>query len=261
MNFNDKAYIYDSISSSQNEGADILINDINEFCKLLGFSNVLDLGCGTGYLTRKLSDSYDHVTGVDTSEKMLQQAADFGGNIEYTLRNAAELNESDEYNLITANSLTYYIADLQAAFKSYFSALKNSGFLAIQSQTEVTPQFWQAFSALENNNYAKSFVDGFTFPANMQHQAALCLYMKEVGFTILLEKTIHFKTICSVEEALNIFKSGTATPLLNQNAYSQPLNNEYKAIFWRTVENSLRSQSVSGQIALDIPRAFIIAVK
>ncbi|ODN41028.1 class I SAM-dependent DNA methyltransferase [Piscirickettsia litoralis] len=261
MNFNEKASIYDQIAMSQNEAADVLYSDIKFFCSASPASNVLDLGCGTGYLTRKLADDFDYVTGIDTSEKMLEQAADLGGNIEYVLRDASKLNEKNEYELITANSVTYYIPDLESAFASYYGALKNEGYLAIQSQTEVTPQFWHAFQTLRVNDESRPFIDGYKFPANMQSQHTLVHYMKEVGFSILLEKTIHFKTLCNVETALAIFKSGTATPLLNQKAYDLELTDRYIEIFWETIQKGFENQAVDGQLLLDIPRAYIIAKK
>ncbi|MGJ3494409.1 class I SAM-dependent DNA methyltransferase [Piscirickettsia salmonis] len=261
MNFNDKASMYDQIATSQNEAADALYKDIKNFCSLKPTSNILDLGCGTGYITRKLADDFDFVTGIDTSEKMLEQAADNGGNIEYVLRDASKLNETCEYDLITANSLTYYIADLESAFNSYYLALKPKGYLALQSQTEVTPQFWDAFQALRENKESQQFIENYKFPANMQSQHTLAHYLKEAGFSILLEKTIHFKTLCNIETALAIFMSGTATPLLNQKAYSLALTDRYIEIFWDTIQKEFTKQAVDGQILLDIPRAFLIVQK
>ncbi|WP_155062495.1 hypothetical protein [Piscirickettsia salmonis] len=85
--------------------------------------------------------------------------------------------------------------------------------------------------------------------------------MKEARFSILLEKTIHFKTLCNIETSLAIFMSGTATPLLNQKAYSLALTDRYIEIFWDTIQKEFTKQAVDGQILLDIPRAFLIVQK
>ncbi|ODN41793.1 hypothetical protein BGC07_00855 [Piscirickettsia litoralis] len=261
MNFNDKASIYDKIASSQNEAADILYQEIINTCALVDTANVLDLGCGTGYLSRKLSDEYSFVTGIDISEEMLQQASDQGGNVDYALRDAAELNEHLEYDLITANSLTYYISDLPTAFKSYYNALKPGGYFALQSQTALSPQFVRAFHSLKKNAIAKPFIDGFKLLANMQCQQKLSEYIQVAGFRLILEKTRHFRTRCTPEKALDIFKAGTATPLLNPKGYDRKLTSEYKKLFWQYIQESIESQSIDNQFTLEFSRVFIIAVK
>ena len=43
---------------------------------------VLDLGCGTATLTAQLAGRYDKVTGVDSSQEMLDKARAQFGNIE-----------------------------------------------------------------------------------------------------------------------------------------------------------------------------------
>ncbi|MGJ3495843.1 hypothetical protein ACR9PT_14970 [Piscirickettsia salmonis] len=55
--------------------------------------------------------------------------------------------------------------------------------------------------------------------------------------------------------------SGTATPLLNQKAYSLALTDRYIEIFWDTIQKEFTKQAVDGQILLDIPRAFLIVQK
>lgn len=45
-------------------------------CRGAGFSRVLDIGCGTGALTRKLLDAGMRVTGIDGSPSMLRLAAE-----------------------------------------------------------------------------------------------------------------------------------------------------------------------------------------
>lgn len=46
----------------------------------------LDIGCGVGRMTQALADRFDHVIGIDVSEKMIERARSFSdddGNIEF----------------------------------------------------------------------------------------------------------------------------------------------------------------------------------
>src|SRR5215467_5256716 len=52
---------------------------------------VLDAGCGTGYLARKLRDRGAHVTGVDIAERMIEIARADHAGIEFLVDSCTEL--------------------------------------------------------------------------------------------------------------------------------------------------------------------------
>ena len=72
---------------------------------------------------------------------------------------------------------------------------------------------------------------------------------------------INYKTEYTVEEAFNVFKSGTATPFLNPNSYQIELPPEYTDKFFDIVYEGLKNQAENNKIYLDVPRCFIIAEK
>ena len=43
------------------------------------FNQILDVGCGPGNVTRDGAKSFDHATGLDTSEAMIRAAKSIGG--------------------------------------------------------------------------------------------------------------------------------------------------------------------------------------
>jgi trans-aconitate 3-methyltransferase len=61
------------------------------------FNTVLDVGCGTGQVTREIGKCFKHATGVDHSQEMILQARQIGGRtqcgnqIEYEVASAEEL--------------------------------------------------------------------------------------------------------------------------------------------------------------------------
>lgn len=64
------------------------------------YDTALDVGCGTGQVTRVLARYFDHVSGADPSEQMIAQARKIGGGakggvpVEYEVLGAEELDSS-----------------------------------------------------------------------------------------------------------------------------------------------------------------------
>ena len=97
------------------------------------FSRVLDLGCGTGLSGVTLCAISDHMTGVDLSTKMLDQAR---------LKNCYDVlieeevitflnNTHDTYDLIQALDVLPYFGDLNGFFASVSARLSSEGFLLL----------------------------------------------------------------------------------------------------------------------------------
>ncbi|MGH7354595.1 MAG: class I SAM-dependent methyltransferase, partial [Candidatus Rokuibacteriota bacterium] len=57
---------------------------------------VLDAGCGTGYLSRKLRDQGARVTGIDFSERMIMIARAQHPDVDFRVDSCAELASIDD---------------------------------------------------------------------------------------------------------------------------------------------------------------------
>src|SRR5438093_2026909 len=66
---------------------------------------VLDAGCGTGYLSKKLCDQGAHVTGIDFSERMIEIARAHHPDIDFRVDSCAELRTLTDasFDLVIAN--------------------------------------------------------------------------------------------------------------------------------------------------------------
>jgi trans-aconitate 2-methyltransferase len=96
---------------------------------------VLDLGCGTGELTRKL---HDHVQaaatlGIDNSPNMLRKAQQFAGaTIQFQLADIATFDLSPGYDLIFSNAALQWLPDHPGLLARLTSGLAAGGQIAIQ---------------------------------------------------------------------------------------------------------------------------------
>src|SRR3712207_2038456 len=71
----------------------------------VGGLDVLDAGCGTGYLSRKLRDAGARVTGVDFSAKMIEIARARNPGVDFRVDSASELATVGDaaFDLVVSN--------------------------------------------------------------------------------------------------------------------------------------------------------------
>ena len=72
---------------------------------------VLDAGCGTGYLSRKLHDRGARVMGIDFSERMIEIARAHNPDIDFRVDSCAELRTIDDahFDLVIANYRLFHM--------------------------------------------------------------------------------------------------------------------------------------------------------
>jgi 2-polyprenyl-3-methyl-5-hydroxy-6-metoxy-1,4-benzoquinol methylase len=82
---------------------------------------VLDAGCGTGYLSRKLRDRGARVTGVDLAERMVEIARADHPDIDFRVDSCTELATlgDGEFDLVIANYVLMDTHDLGATMRAF----------------------------------------------------------------------------------------------------------------------------------------------
>lgn len=96
---------------------------------------IVDLGCGTGELTRELHESLGAVEtlGIDDSETMLLRAGSFGGEMLHFEKNAIEAFVTDRpYDLVFSNAALHWVPDHDQLFTRLTNFLAVDGQLAVQ---------------------------------------------------------------------------------------------------------------------------------
>lgn len=96
---------------------------------------IVDLGCGTGELTRELHETLGayETLGIDDSETMLLKAGHFGGEMLRFEQGSIEAFVTDQpYDLIFSNAALHWIADHEQLFLRLTNFLSIDGQLAVQ---------------------------------------------------------------------------------------------------------------------------------
>ena len=87
--------------------------------------HILDLGCGDGALTEKLTAAGAHVTGVDASPAMLTEARKRG--LRVLQMPGEELTFERQFDAVFSNAALHWMRDQQAVIAGVIRALKPGG--------------------------------------------------------------------------------------------------------------------------------------
>lgn len=98
------------------------------------YREIVDLGCGTGELTRHISDRFPHarVTGLDSSPQMLATSSKFArpGRLEFVQGDMADFDQPTD--LIFSNAALHWLRDHSTVMPRLASLLRPGGVLAVQ---------------------------------------------------------------------------------------------------------------------------------
>lgn len=111
-------------------------------------TNVIDIGCGAGFLTRELASRATQVVGVDISGKNIEYATKRWRNVPNvrfhttSIEDYAERAERPEFGVAVCNMTLMTVLDLDNAVKAAARTLKVGGHLVA---TITHPCFWPRY--------------------------------------------------------------------------------------------------------------------
>lgn len=117
--------------------------------------SIVDLGCGTGEITKKLYESGYQITGVDLSEDMLAVAQQKSPSaIQWLCQDVTRLDGLKEYDCVISfcDVINYLTDELEVknAFKHAYNALKNEGLFLFDVHS---------ISHIQNDLYGHTFAE------------------------------------------------------------------------------------------------------
>ena len=88
---------------------------------------ILDLGCGTGDLAKKLDDVGVNIVGADKSQNMITQALNKYPNISFVVGDATDLDYHTEFDAVFSNATLHWVKQPKRALECIFQSLKPGG--------------------------------------------------------------------------------------------------------------------------------------
>jgi len=135
--WNEIAPRYHKRWASINDGPFQSTSKLVELMNLKKGNTVLDIACGTGVVTKKISQAIGksgHVVGVDTSVtaiKIAKRWNKIGSNLDFVNMDAERFNFTARFDAITCQYALFFFPNAQRALKNMRNSLKKGGKIGI----------------------------------------------------------------------------------------------------------------------------------
>lgn len=161
------------------------------FLDLLGLvtpipgGRAVDLGCGSGELTRELHERTGaaETLGVDSSQAMLAKcAAHGGGGVRFERGDIAAFAPAEPFDLVFSNAALHWVPDHRALLARLTQAVKPGGQLAFQIPDNFEHPSHRAAEALAAREPFRSALSGATHPRNVLSPEAYAAILDRLGY-------------------------------------------------------------------------------
>ena len=109
---------------------------------------ILDLGCGTGQLTKKIAEVGAIVTGIDNSPTMIEQAIKNYPDLQFLLADGANFSFEKPFDAVFSNAALHWMKEAKLVIHCIWQALKSGGRFVAEFGGKGNVQ--QIVTAIEN---------------------------------------------------------------------------------------------------------------
>ena len=93
---------------------------------------ILDLGCGTGYLTNLIAQAGARVTGIDNSPAMIERARAAYPDLDFHVMSATDFHFNSLFDAVFSNAVLHWVLDKENAIDHIYHALRPGGRLILE---------------------------------------------------------------------------------------------------------------------------------
>ena len=94
--------------------------------------HILDLGCGTGHLTKTIHEQCGSVVGIDSSAAMIQSAKESFPGIEFYVQDATEFQRTTPFDAIFSNAALHWIHPPEKVIRCMHNNLVDGGRIVLE---------------------------------------------------------------------------------------------------------------------------------
>jgi trans-aconitate 2-methyltransferase len=94
--------------------------------------SILDLGCGTGHLTKTIAESGARVVGLDSSPKMIEAARAAYPELQFLQADATNFSFPATFDAVFSNATLHWVIEAEKAIQCIATSLKSRGRLVAE---------------------------------------------------------------------------------------------------------------------------------
>lgn len=146
---------------------------------------VVDLGCGTGELTRELHGhlAAKETLGIDTSETMLEKSAAYAADgLRFERGDIARFSDDGAYDLVFSNAALQWIPDHEERLLALTKALALRGQLAVQVPAMYDHPSHTVAAELAGESPFREALSGYRHRPNVLRPEAYALAFHRLGY-------------------------------------------------------------------------------
>ena len=217
---------------------------------------ILDLGCGTGYLTHAIAEMGAEVFGVDSAATMIEEARINYPKINFEVIDGENLPFNEQFDAVFSNAALHWMKNAEAVVTGVWRSLKSQGRFVTEfgGKGNVETIVQSINFVLEQTGYADNIaLNPWYFPSIGQYTGLLEKQGFEVRLAILFDRPTPLKdTEIGLQNWLKMF----ANPLL------KGIPEEKLTGILNAIEQESRPQLYQDNIwCADYRRLRIVAIK
>lgn len=146
---------------------------------------VVDLGCGTGELTRILHEHLNasDTLGIDSSAAMLAKSEAYAGNgLQFAQGNISDFTAEHSFDLIFSNAALHWLPDHQSLLRQLTAALESGGQLAVQVPANDDHPTHLVAAEVANETPFREAMDGYRREWPVLKPEAYAVILNRLGY-------------------------------------------------------------------------------
>jgi trans-aconitate 2-methyltransferase len=225
-------------------------------------ASIVDLGCGTGHLTRVAADRWPQarVLGVDNSANMLAQTQPLSirGRLEFELADIEAWSPPQPVDLILSNAALQWVRHHERLLPRLAGMLTPGGTLAVQLPDFFhMPAHAEIDATAAQPKWAARLQDAGVPRDSVQPIAWYVHQLLELGFAVNAWQTTYMHVLRGENPVLEWFKGTALRPFLAQLDAAASL--EFLAEVGRRLQGAYPPKN--GVTLLPFPRLFFVATR
>ncbi|MBD1929769.1 methyltransferase domain-containing protein [Trichocoleus sp. FACHB-90] len=166
-------------------------SDVVEMLSPKHGESILDLGCGTGHLSEKITTFGAKVVGIDSAATMIEQARKNYPALQFEVIDATNLQFTEQFDAVFSNAALHWIKEPEKVVSGIYQALKPKGRFVAEfgGKGNVKAIVTALYNALQAAGYpVEEALNPWYFPSIGEYGALLEKHSLELTFATLFDR-------------------------------------------------------------------------